>query len=819
MAKTDLLQGTLMWKDLRAVGRRLRREPGFTFVAVLTLTLAVGANTAILGVAEAVLFRPLPYDDPDHVFILQILDRKTGRRSTMTPYSFVDAINGLDGDVSNVGITGEGPRIIVATADGPQTVPTLAVSAQYFQILGINPVRGRLFDAQDAGREGRSAMLSYSAWQERFAGDESIVGKAVAIGNVTFDIVGVLPQDFVYPSLFAGKPEVITEMTPVARGTLGGTFHSIVRVAPGVAREQAQSRIDAAVAPVAAASTDWKDTTPVMDEVRTVLYARAASPIMRFLLVSSCLILLIGCANLANMLLVRGQRYMRETAMRLALGASRMRLIRPIFLEAIIIGIVSGGLAVIVTAYLFDVLLRHIPPIAYGSAPIGIDGRVAAISLLISLASALLFAVMPSWRAARLDVLGLLQGRTGSGMRARMGRPMVIAQVALSVVAIFGAAAAGRAFISLLNTPLGFSSENVVRITVAPPRPVTPGPAPVVAVAPGRIEVADPPRALDSFVFYTRIVEALKSRPGVLSAGASTGLPLSTSAPYGSAKLPGTPALDTVGIEYVVPGFFETIGMSLTSGRLLAWDDLTFDRSAAVLSESAARTMFGDRNPLGEIFVEEKSNREFHVVGIVGDARQRVDVAYPPRAYVFSGGSGVLNIVVKVASRNDATLAQLKAVVREVAPEALVGATWWSDSINDTTAYRNPRFQTIVLTSLGMLALAMTAVGVFGVVNYRVVSHTREMGVRLAIGASPRSLIAYVLKSALMPVLAGLGIGMVAIRWISPFAEAQLFKINTHDPLTLALAALTVAIATLAAAYVPAKRAAAVDPLSVLRRD
>jgi ABC-type antimicrobial peptide transport system permease subunit len=164
-------------------------------------------------------------------------------------------------------------------------------------------------------------------------------------------------------------------------------------------------------------------------------------------------------------------------------------------------------------------------------------------------------------------------------------------------------------------------------------------------------------------------------------------------------------------------------------------------------------------------------------------------------------------------------LAQLKSAAREVAPEALIGATWWSDTINDTTAYRNPRFQTIVLTSLGVLALAMTAVGVFGVVNYLVVSHTREMGVRLAIGASPRSLISSVVRSALMPVLVGLGLGMIAIRWISPFAEAQLFKINTHDPLTLALAALTVAIATLAAAYVPARRAAAVDPLAVLRTD
>jgi hypothetical protein len=397
---------------------------------------------------------------------------------------------------------------------------------------------------------------------------------------------------------------------------------------------------------------------------------------------------------------------------------------------------------------------------------------------------------------------------------------MVVAQVTLSVVAVFGAAVAGRAFVSIVIVPLGFSSENVIRVNVARPRP-TDQSAAVVSVRPGVIEVADPPAPpVDAATFYRRIVEALQPHPAVLAAGASTGLPLSNAAPYTGARLPGTEARAGVGIEYVLPGFFETVGMSILRGRTLTWDDLKSDPGAAVISETAALRMFAGRDPLGQVFLEDNpTNREFHVVGVVADARQSLDRTDLPRAYVFSGGSGVLTPVIRVRARNDAVLADLKAVVRGVAPESFVDAAWWSDSISNITAYRNPRFQTIVLGGLGLLALALTALGVFGVVNDVVISRTREMGVRLALGASPRSLIAFVLKGALAPVVIGLTAGVLAIRWIRPLAEAQLYKIDTHDLRMLAVSAAMVGLAALVAAYLPARRASAVDPVITLKTE
>jgi ABC-type antimicrobial peptide transport system permease subunit len=314
------------------------------------------------------------------------------------------------------------------------------------------------------------------------------------------------------------------------------------------------------------------------------------------------------------------------------------------------------------------------------------------------------------------------------------------------------------------------------------------------------------------------VVEAIKASPDVLAAGATTGLPLSNAAPYSGVKLPGAQDRAGVGMEFVIPGFFDTIGVPLLEGRLLRWDDLRSDPGAAVLSETAARRMFSGRNPLGQVFVDS-GNRQFHVVGVVADVRQRLDAGDLPRAYGVYAGGGILNMVARVRSRNDATLVALKAAVRAVAPESFVTATWWTDSISNITAFRNPRFQTIVLGALGFLALALTALGVFGVVNYLVISRTREMGVRLAVGASPRSLIVFVLKSALTPVLIGIGIGLLATRWISPLAEAQLFEADTRDPYTLALSALVVALATLLGAYLPARRAAAVDPLVALRTE
>ncbi len=780
--------------DLRFAWRRLRHAPGFAIVAILTLMLTVGANTAILSVADAVLFRPLPYADPGNVAIIQMLDRKTGNRSTWTPYAFLNAINDACPSVSEVGLAEGAPSLTVETADGPTTVSAVVATSNYFQILGVVPARGRVFELGDAGTEGRAALLSYAAWQRRFGSDESIVGRSVTIGTSTFDVVGVLPQGFLFPSGFAGRPSLVVLRKPLQRGEAGGTFHAVVRIARNASWERAQAEVDAAIASAPKGPPQAGAATPVLDEVRSVLYP-VGGPIMRYLLAAAGLILLLGFANLANMMLVRGRRGLRETAVRLALGASRARLIRPMLFEAAIIGIAGAALAVALASLSFDAMIKQVPAAAYGRAPIGVDARVIAMSLGMGLFGALAFGVAPAWRMAGVDVLALIQrrGRTAGG-RVRLGRPMIAAQVAIAVAVVFGAAMATRAFVAILRTPLGFSADNVVDIDIGPPKSVT-----------------------DRQEFYKQVLETLARRRDVVAAGGTGTLPFSRDAPFAGARIPGA-TQDVAFIVHALPGYFEAAAIRVLRGRALTWDDARSDPNVAVVSQTAARTLFQDREPIGAAFENRRGTR-FRVIGVAGDVRRAVGTEPQPWAYVLPGADlRGMYVIARLRERRPAAVAEITADLRALTSSAPT-VTWWADGISADTAYRDPRFQTIVLGTLGALALGLTALGIFGVVAYLVAARTREMGVRLAVGASPQALVRLVIRQALLPVAIGLVAGVVLIQWGSRLAEAQLFKVDTRDPITLAAAIVTVLVSSVAAAYLPARRATRINPSEVLRAE
>ena len=318
--------------------------------------------------------------------------------------------------------------------DGARRVPTLAVTANYFQVLGIIPAHGRLFDSHDSTQPGRLAMLSYAAWQQQFSGDDKIVGRSITLGATTFDIVGILPAGFVFPSSLTGKPEIVTVMAPVTYSAAGGAFHPITRLEPGITREQAQAEIEALIAPMKGENPRTADLIPVLDDVKPVLYP-AGRPIMAFLLVAATFVLLIGCANLAIMLLARSKRNEHEIGVRSALGASWPRLVCPLLFEACLISLAGALLAILVTAITFNALLRQVPQIAYGNAPVGVDLRVVVFALGLGLVACLAFSIVPAWRSGRLDSLVLIQGRYKHGNRqnGRLGRPMIAIQIALAL--------------------------------------------------------------------------------------------------------------------------------------------------------------------------------------------------------------------------------------------------------------------------------------------------------------------------------------------------------------------------------------------------
>lgn len=785
-----------MLDDVKCAWRRIRGAPGLTALAVMTLALAIGANTAIFSIADAVLFRPLPYDYPDRVFVLQMLNRQTGARFTSTGYEFIQAIDQHHQGLSTVGLLDAAPNLVVTTDQGAEFVARIAVSANYFDILGVVPARGRLFHPADARIAGRPAVLSYAAWQQRFGASESVVGRAITLGTTTFDIVGVLPASFVFPSAFAGRPEIVTVLPPVAVRAPGGAFHPIVRLENGVTRESAQAELDALSAPIAGTNPRFSAIVPVLDDVRAVLYP-VGRPIMRFLLAAAALVLLVGCANLAGTLLARNHWHERDMGVRAALGASRARLLRSLIFEALFIGLAGAAGATLMTMLTFDALLPHVPPLAYRNAPVGVSLRVIIFALALGVVASLGFAIVPAYRSTALDVQALLQRRSHEPRlgRWRFGTAMVALQVGLAVAVVFGTVVATRAFVSVLRVPLGFTPENVVTMRILPRES-------------GNARQA----------FYVRAIETIARRGDVVAAGAAGSLPLAGSAPDDGVRA-GDGRQMLAGIVYVLPGYFETTGIRLVRGRLPNLLDVSSNPDAAVVSESAARALFPTSDPLGGTF-SNGDGRRFSVVGVVSDVVTRLDRESPALAYALPGdAAGIMTIVVRTKTRDAALARELSRELTALSPATPVITAWWSDSIRAVTAYRNPRFQTLVLGTFAALSLGLVAVGIFGVVAFLVVVRTREMGVRLAIGATPHSLVALMVKQTLMPVVAGLVIGLVATNWLARLAEAQLFAVDARDLAARAIAAAIVVAAALLAAYLPARRAGRLDPVVVLRAE
>jgi predicted permease len=390
----------------------------------------------------------------------------------------------------------------------------------------------------------------------------------------------------------------------------------------------------------------------------------------------------------------------------------------------------------------------------------------------------------------------LVSGRHRHGRAInRLGRPMLAAQVAFAIILVFGAGIATRAFVHVLRTPLGFNPENVMKVSVSPPR--------------GTANLPE---------FYRRVLDTLARRPDVIAAGAAGAVPLGGAGFWSSITRPESKRR-VAGVVHALPGYFPAAGIDLVRGRLLTWDD-GVGAPGTVLSESAARALFPDVDPLGQV-LDSGSGESWRVVGIVRDVRSSLDRESEPPVYVIpTGRTTVMPVLARMRGRHEAARTDVRRELALAVPDAfLISTGWWTDSIHGLTAFKNPRFQTLVLTSFAAMALAVTALGVFGVVTFLVATRTREMGIRVAVGASAGSLVGLIVRQALWPVVVGLLVGLLATRWAAQLAHAQLFEVETDDPVTLGLAVVVVLVAALIAAYLPARRASRIDPLIVLRAE
>lgn len=725
---------------------------------------------------------------------MRMKNRQSDQRSTLVRHLYLQTVSAGQAGIGEIGLSDNGPRLILPTSDGARKMPTIAVNPAYFRVLGIRPARGRLFDAGDTTQPGRPALLSYAAWQQQFGGEEQIVGRQVPIGSMTFDIIGILPPGFLFPHPWTEKPELITLMEPVPAGARGGTFYPIVRLQPGVTVEQAQAAIQSMVAPL---MKEDPNVLPVLDDVRQVIYP-VGRPLMCFLLAAAVFVLLIGCANLSIMLLARTRRNEREMGVRAALGASRVQLVRPVFFEAALLSLAGVGPAVLGTSLVFETLLRQVPRLAYGNAPVGINLRVILFTLGLSLLSGFLFSVVPAWRAAQVDAQKLILGQrtAGRGHRGRLGRPMVLLQTALALTLVFGAILATQAFLSVLRMPLGFTPKNILTIDIR----------------------ATGESGVDRQAFYIRVLEMLARRPDITAVGAAGSVPLDGIGPDDAVLDPQTKK-PLAGIICVLPGYFETLRIPLLQGRSLNWEDVRGNADAAVLGEATARKLFPGQNPLGQK-ISDHSGRQFTVVGVVGDVRKSMDRESEPPVYIIPGeATRSLTLMARTGVRLDRLPVELKREIGALNPNMPIKVEWYSDSIRDLTAYRNPRFQTLVLGSFAGLALLLTGLGIFGVVSFSIVARTHEMAVRLALGATPRSLANKAVTQTLLPVTIGLVVGYILIRWSTRFASSQLVGIDVHSPAMLLSAMIVVVTIAMLAAYLSARRVWRVDPITVLRME
>jgi putative ABC transport system permease protein len=798
-------------RDLRYAFRSLRHDPVFALTAILTLGLGIGANVAIFSVVSAVLLRPLPFEQPDRLIRVWGLHAQIGQETASLP-DFLDwraqarSFAGLSA-LSNTRFTLNG-------AGEPEMIRGAFVTADFFRTLGVAPLRGRTFVAgEDTRAEAGVVVLGEDLWRRRFGGDPAVVGRTIQLNGKTYDVVGIVPAS-------ARIHGPVDAWAPLAIDTVlnrrSDFLHVIGRLAPGASVERAREELTTVARRLAErypdTNTGWSvDVLPLRDSmvgpVRTAL--------LLFMLAVG-LVLLIACANMANLMLARAAAREHELVIRTALGASRRRLIRQFLTESALLALAGGGLAVVLAAWAVQGLGALDPGTLPRANEVGLDGRVLAFALVLSLTSGLGLGFAPALRLAGDAIAGGVRhgGRAVSGGPAlrRIRSALVLGEVALAVVLLIGAGLLIRSFDRLLRVEPGFRTDGLLTARVLLPRTSYGEDAKQVA-------------------FLQQAVDRLAALPSVGSAAVVSAAPLGDAPPYVAFAIQGRPepepgVVQDVELLSASPSYFGTLGIPLLQGRLFDQTDRAGSPPVALLNQAAVRRYFGGRRPLGaRITFDEPADTAAQwmtVVGVVGDIHH-ASLGEPPypQAYlpVAQSPGRWMVLVARTRGRDPLALSPaLRQVVAGLDPTlALSGIVTMEQRIASTTA--RPRVSALVLGSFATTALLLAAIGIYGVVSHGVVQRTRELGIRMALGAQAQDVLRLVLRQGLAPVLAGLGLGLVAAATASRVLRGLLYGVDGTDPATYAAVMVFLAAVALAASWLPARRAARADPVEALRNE
>jgi putative ABC transport system permease protein len=801
--------GTLI-QDLRYAIRMIANNPAFTAVAVLALALGVGANTAVFSVVNAVLLRPLPYAEPER---LMILWEKAPKMDTSVAYpNFLDWRSGQTAFEQITAFRRESFNLI--GAGEAERLQGRMVSWEFFSTFGVKPQEGRDFGPDDDRvGAGRAVILDYAFWQRRFAGDKNLIGQPLTLNNLDYTVIGVMPAQF----QFGAGADLFVPLGLFAERYQDRSEHPglyvVGRLKQDITQEQARAEMDRVMASLAA---QYPDTNFERRIHIASLYddtVQEVRPALVVLLVAVAFVLLIACINVANLLLARSATRQKEIAIRVALGASRWRIVRQLLSESLLLAFIGGGVGLLLAMWGTDMLIGWSP----GSIPrvegTSVDARVLGFTFAVSVLTGVFFGLAPALQSSRPDLNeSLKEGDRGStGRRQRTRSALVVAEVALTIVPLIGAGLAIKSIWELGKIDLGFDEKNVLSLQMS----VT----------------ASPEKTQEARQFFDQVENEVGQLPGVQSVGVSFGLPFG-GAPESNFKIETDgPKDERMAVMYIVShDYFRTLGMRLISGRFFTPADTRESVPVAVIDRRLAERDFPGQDPVGKRLVRFGGQGMFEIVGVVEpvkhyglegqvpvDAQMYYNLAQVPDN-IMPFIIGRMHLIARTSGDPTSLASGVRAQIAAINKDQPVfDIKSMEQRVADSIGGR--RFTMLLLTVFASVALLLAAVGVYGVMSYSVAQRTHEIGIRMALGASSGDVMRLVVGRTMLLVAVGVALGLTAAFALTRWMSSMLYGVSSTDPVTFAVISLLLIVVALLASAVPARRATRVDPMVALRHE
>ena len=802
-----------LWQDVRYGWRTLRARPGFTFAAILALALGIGANTAIFSVVSAVLLRPLPYPAPER--LVWLWENNPGSDIKKEPASIPNYRDWRSQNQSFEELTGFARTIANLTGTGePERLTGSSVVANFFTTLRVTPMLGRAFLAEEnTPGQNRVVVLSHSLWQRRFGGDRDIAGRTITLNGNPHTIVGVMPAGFKHPDPGMVKPPELwlpLSINPSSDGRRNDFLRVIGRLKPGVTFEQARMEMEAISARLA---REYPAPNAGWTVAAITLHERFSGDVRRalwMLMLAVGFVLLIACANVANLLLARAASREREIAIRSALGAHRWRLLRQLLTESTLLALAGGTFGLLLAVWGVAALTAMAPQNLPRLDEIGISYGIFIFTIVTSLLTGIIFGIVPALTATRLNLNESLKesGRTTEGRRTgRLRDAVVIGEIAVALVLLVCAGLMVRSFRRLQGVDPGFRSDHILTTQVLLPR----------------TKYQDGPQIA---ALFDQLLVRARALPGVETAASVDSVPLAGGGNVLSFSIEGRPApppeqvvdAETFNIS---PGFFATFGIPFVAGEDFSARDVANAPGVAIINETMARRYFPGEEPIGKRLTlgNPQTGPWQKIIGVVKDI-QRSDLAAPPYPQMYSAyaqaPSRVMSLALRTSGDPLSQTAAVRSVLRSLDPDLpLASVTTMEQLLADSVA--RPRFNTFLFAIFAAVGLILAAVGIYGVISYSVTQRTHEIGIRLALGAGETDVLRLVLGEGLKLAVGGVATGLVVAGALAQLMASLLFGVGPFDLVTFAVVSALIVIVALVACYMPARRAMKVDPMVALR--